>query len=207
MIILVSQATRLFKPGFLKTDRKNLSATDANVAELDAISRTILAANQQFSNSCLPTDSIDYGYKFEEFLSQRTNLTVKNVAQDKKWCRSFLIHLCAELMTRMPNNFTAVQKLKYFSPQKCFGKKIQFDELLLELLSSSVHVENIRNLWVRLQSMAIEDVFPQEDVDNISGMDIIDFSGWKFVIIIFEVFLGLMLNWEAFRSILRPLKT
>jgi hypothetical protein len=163
-ILTVSISKRIFKPSFLKIDKSDLNIVEVNVAELEVVSRAISAANAQIGNSYLPIDSVDYGYNFQQSLLKGTNLAAEQIAQVKERCRSFLLHLCAELMTRMPSNFMVVQKLQYFSPKYCFGKTVSFDQLPLDLLINSDAIENIRSQWVCLQSMKFQDFFCEEDI-------------------------------------------
>lgn len=106
---------------------------EAQSEELQAVRRAVAAANHQIGNSCLPIDSTDYGFNFQEAVL-KSHLPKEVVSGVKEGCQEFLIHLCSELISRMPNNFAVIKKLKkYFLPKNIFARvnKLPVDKLPL----------------------------------------------------------------------------
>lgn len=70
-VLLVSSARRVFKPSSLKplelSHSSNHTSGMLHQADLDAVRRAVIKADDEFGNSLLSLDSMDFGHKFEKF--------------------------------------------------------------------------------------------------------------------------------------------
>ncbi|CAL1672310.1 unnamed protein product [Lasius platythorax] len=77
------------------------------------VKRTDLA-HFKFKDYIVRVEAIDFGYSFEQAASDMNHHEVKII---KEGCRDFLICLCEQLQSRIPNNITLLEKINLLSPQ------------------------------------------------------------------------------------------
>ncbi|CAL1672569.1 unnamed protein product [Lasius platythorax] len=77
------------------------------------VKRTDLA-HFKFKDYIVRVEAIDFGYSFEQAASGMNHHEVKII---KERCRDFLICLCEQLQSRIPNNITLLEKINLLLPQ------------------------------------------------------------------------------------------
>ncbi|KYN04692.1 hypothetical protein ALC62_04434 [Cyphomyrmex costatus] len=70
--------------------------------------------NFKFKDYVIRVEAIDFGYSFEQATSGLNNYELKVI---KERCRDFLISLCEQLQSRIPDNIKLLEKISLLSPQ------------------------------------------------------------------------------------------
>lgn len=121
-IFLLSIAKRIFKPNCLRPlEFSNTSPTMIHQIDIEAVKNALEKVGSDFGNSLLPLNSIDFGTKFLSFAAKKTiSRNDLNVIMER--ILAFIIRLCKELIQRLPLNLAVIDKLRYFSPEKCLSQ-------------------------------------------------------------------------------------
>lgn len=121
-IFLLSIAKRIFKPNCLRPLKfSNTSPTMLHQTDIEAVKNALEKAGSDFGNSLFPLDSIDFGTKFLLFATKKTiSRNDLNVVMER--ILASIIRLCKELIQRLPLNLAVIDKLRYFSPEKCLSQ-------------------------------------------------------------------------------------
>lgn len=175
-LLIIHCAKRIFKPSFLKIQNtEEMDAADKKAAELHLIKVALQKATAEFGNSRLPLSNVDYGYKFDEFLSEHKNsIPEAQLTTVRERCGMFMLKLLQEMMDRIPPNLDVVGKLVYFKPVACLSsKKIRTSCLSWALVPDSWNKDTIKGQWERLQSMSSEDIYGIET--DLTTINIVDF--------------------------------
>lgn len=115
---LVATSRRFLKTSFLRpVENENGVLLETDV---DCIKKALERIDADFGNSCLPLDSIDFGFQFEKEI-KKTKISKEKVTCVLQRARSFLIKLVNELCKRLPNNIDIIAKMQYLRPDKCLS--------------------------------------------------------------------------------------
>jgi hypothetical protein len=80
----------------------------------------------------LHLEVINYGHSFEK-LAQKNTISKNNLNLIKERCSHYMTSLCRELIKRLPNSTSIIEKLKYFSPLVLSSASPKFSNWSTEL--------------------------------------------------------------------------
>lgn len=159
---------RIFKPSYLHAVvQQNASVIQVNEAKIRAVKYAINNADLEIGNSMLAPDAFDLGTSFQEFEASNHGIAADILTNVKKRCGAFLLKLCKELINRMPDNLTTMQKLRYFTPAVCLSNEnIMFKDLPWELAPKGAAKHEIESEWRQLRGMSVKELFPNHITDS-----------------------------------------
>jgi hypothetical protein len=177
-LLVSSSARRIFKPSFLKVDNKIEDIIERRTKELECIKIAVEKSYKDFGNSVLSLDDVDYGYKFEQYLSElKTDnlITISDEKIVKQKCCAFLLKLMSELMKRIPHNFESIVRVQYFTPKFFLGAAVRINHTCLpwDLIPNGWCQENIKNQWDQLCLLQIEDIYGSKK--DLTSLDSVNF--------------------------------
>ncbi len=175
-LLVATCARRIFKPAYLKVRDKNLDVIERKSEELKLIKTAVENADKEFNNSMLSSEDIDFGYKFEEYLSNHS-IKSEELVIIKGKCRAFLLKLISELIERIPPNFAIIQKIQYFSASVFLEStnKVSHNMLPWDLVPVDWDKEKIKTQWERLSSLKKEDIYGLREDVPMTAINIVDF--------------------------------
>ncbi len=154
-LLVMTTARRIFKPSYLTVQDETLDPIARGAAELQCVKNAVQKSTNEFGNSMLSVNDVDYGFQFEECLQEMKKKNVKTVQTElhnlKVKCRNFPIRICRELVERVPSNFEIIQRVHYFSLKVCMNT--HYNMLPWSLLPDHANKEEVKNEWTKLQAM------------------------------------------------------
>lgn len=116
-MLLMSLARRIMKPSCFK-HREMSSYSMLHQTDIDDVQSALEKVHQDFENSLLPLESVDFGHRFESYAAKKT-ISQASLRLVQERCVAYMIRLCNELVKRLPRNLPIVESLRYLTPEMC----------------------------------------------------------------------------------------
>lgn len=143
-MLLLSNLRFIIKPIFLEGLNE---VSDKNFQIIQNVLENSLAF--------IPSDLIDYGYKFREIVLENK---ITNSLEIKDRCKEFIKILCKQLCERMPENLNLINSFKCFTIENSLNKynRPKFDELPLYLIENTdINKSDLEIEWNNLININI----------------------------------------------------
>ncbi|KYM94187.1 hypothetical protein ALC62_15181 [Cyphomyrmex costatus] len=136
---------------------KETSYSMLHQTDIDNIQRALEKVHQDFENTLLPFESVDFGYQCESYAAKKT-ISQASLKLVQERCVAYTIRLCNELLKRLPRNLSVMENLQMrFSIQKCDAIESQFRRLqtlrINEISSNFNSDTDITDFWIAVRQM------------------------------------------------------
>ena len=112
---------------------------------------------------------VDYGYEFSQLME--TKRSQGEISQEadievRSRCKAFLVRVCKELLSRMPDNLTQLKKVSNLSPSVCLSQvRPPFRNLPLEFAKTQ-SLEKIENQWRNLLNVDWSSMYGKKALED-----------------------------------------
>lgn len=105
-------------------------------------------AHFKFKDYIVRAEAIDFGYSFTQAASGMNHEDIKII---KERCRDFLICLCEQLQSRIPNNIALLEKINLLSPELATSQiKPKITDLIAAFKNICKNVDSTVDEWKQL---------------------------------------------------------